>query len=229
MLRWKWELISDLTKKTGKLSRIRGSGPDLATVMAILPLSMLVPIHLLNPVLIPYALISFSPFFVVAMSRGVFAFGKGTQWMLIAAIFILCVFSVQQSANIPNPRDYKELADKLMLEIREGDVLLIENKWYSLPVIYYFPPSRHLLRPVAALFGSQNPGTGAHVTGYTRFWLVDFAQAEIPREYFLEKKRILSSILKEVKQIEAGKGVAILFQSDVPRSILPDQLHYPKI
>ncbi|MBT8440465.1 MAG: glycosyltransferase family 39 protein [Gammaproteobacteria bacterium] len=222
-LNWQWQRTTLLINKISKNRLVRNVFSDLPATMMILPFLLLSIIHLKKPVLTPYALISLTPFFILIASRGIFRLGRTLQYVAGTGILAVCVYSVYQSAHIENPRDYAALANVLEPEIRDGDLLLIDDKWYLTPVIYYFPPSRYELRPTVAL-SRENLLESTHNSnaGYKRFWLVDFQLSDAPNRYDLPAS------LKEVKRVRANNGIAILFESDAPLHVPPDQRSYRK-
>ena len=188
------------------------------------PFLLLILVHLRNPVLAPYAQVSLAPFFILVASRGVFRLKKKIQKICLVTIALLCLFSIYQAKNIPNPVDYKALAKVLTPEVQKGDLLLVDNEWYSAPIIYYFPPSKYELSPTSAVLANQAPGNRDN-TGidYTRFWLIDFISSDEEQKKFDARKRSLPPALKEVKQLRTRETVATLFKSDRPVRIPLDQ------
>lgn len=221
ILNWQWKRITLLVNS---ISRNRSQGNvflDLPVMMTVLPFLLLTLIHLKKPVLTPYALISLTPFFILIASRGLFGLGRTLQYLAGTGILAVCVYSVYQSTHIENPRNYAALANALKPEIQDGDLLLVDDKWYLTPVIYYFPPSVYELRPTIALSRENllDPANDSN-SGYTRFWLVDYKVSDAPYQYDLPTP------LTEVRRVQANSGIAILLESDTPIHVPPDQRSY---
>lgn len=106
------------------------------------PFLLLSGVTLINPVLASYALLTLTPFFVVMMARGLIRVPR-MRAPIIGAILVLSALSVRDWNVAPRSvRDYQTLASRLVPQLAEEDVILVQDLWYTVPINYYLPPSR---------------------------------------------------------------------------------------
>ncbi len=215
LLRKKWNQFGSFARKCMSVRQVSLVLSDLPSVMMLVPFLLLLPIHLMKPVYTPYALVTLAPFFILVASRGVMSFSGFKRNILIAGIAALSIFSLVQSENIPDPTDYKLLANKLLPEISEGEILLVDDKWYIVPVIYYFPPSKYMLYPSSVFIdGAANIFTDMAGRKHSRFWLIDFVYDDKQKEDLRSRVILLQKKYRKGKELRAKEGVAILFEND---------------
>ncbi len=206
-----WPQITLVTRKICSHKLVKYIVSDLPTIMMVIPISILILVHFISPVLANFALVSLSPFFILVACRGIFILNKVGQRFAIIGMAVLCIFSVYQYTNMPDV-DYKALADELKPQVADGDLMLVDNVWFINPIVYYFPPSDYQLRPTETLL--KEISKVEKTTNVKRIWLIDFLVDEPRNKTFESNVLKMSKTLKEVKRLRVNYGIAILFEEN---------------
>lgn len=116
------------------------------TVLAIVPVSLVFLVSVLQPIVVSRALLVFVPYLLVLIAAGVHSFSGRTVVffpLIIALAGFLVATCLYFRAFPSSPIDYQTIATVINSQIEPGDVIVVpQRKWYFTPLFYYLDASR---------------------------------------------------------------------------------------
>jgi 4-amino-4-deoxy-L-arabinose transferase-like glycosyltransferase len=144
------------------LSRVHGSGSlALLLILSIVPMLLLSAVHLAKPVLTSRASVVYTPFLLVAVAAGLAVAARRAGVAVVAALSLLAAHgaSLAYYRSIPEPNDYRSIAERINRDYREGDLIFIRAPhWMTTPLFYHLTvPHRSLVASGFAEALEQSP------------------------------------------------------------------------
>jgi 4-amino-4-deoxy-L-arabinose transferase-like glycosyltransferase len=140
----------------GIRARWAGSGPwsaslpTLSGMLAVLPVSIVAAISLLNPVFIQRGTVVFAPYLIIVLASGLAYFIRRDRRYIAVALILAIVHGISVlhfSAKSPGP-DYKGLAQRWVSQIENSDLIFVHGRghphdWRVAPIFYYLNATRY--------------------------------------------------------------------------------------
>ncbi|MCC7353650.1 MAG: glycosyltransferase family 39 protein [Anaerolineae bacterium] len=174
LLRRYWPLVL----KTGVLQNRRlallADAGSLVSLLAILPVTLVVGVSLFNPIYASRGALLFTPYLLIVLSRGILSLFRRRVYLVAAVLVLVMVHSLSilhHDQRLHSPTDYKGLAEEWVPEIKDSDLIFVRRHWVITPIFYYLKPGRYDLvggnyraevaqRPDARVWFVSTPGVG---------------------------------------------------------------------
>jgi hypothetical protein len=186
-----------------KRMNVFAEGQSLLFVLAFVPALLVVGVSFAFPLLASRLLLLFTPFLLILIASGVRNYCRklASGIPVCVLLLVLSVSSMAYFKSTPSDsRDYQELAQKIMANIEEPDLIFVPRKsWTTTPIFYHMTEatSRFVAEGLQAAV-DRNPNS--------RVWLVLFGEQQ-PTE---QMRAALSGFTAE-QTISARRGRALLF------------------
>jgi hypothetical protein len=174
-----WPAWSRPIRRLRSRAWIRRLSDDPASVHALVPIAILLSASLLVPSVAPRSLLFATPFALWLAARGLAALlphpalrSAGTAVLLLVAAFSVHQHTRERSQQY----DYQELATAMRPRLESRDVILINDAWWTQPMHYYLPPSRHRTGDFGAHLRGLRAEPGARPQ---RVWVVIFDAKDV--------------------------------------------------
>ena len=186
---------------------------DLPNLQALLPFTLLAVIHLYKPVMADYALVTLMPFFMVLISRAIMSFVLPVRVALIAVTFAVFVYSTISFYEVINdPSEYDKLPAHIIPLIEDNDRIVIPNKWWVVPVLYYLKPSLFDIVSLKAAYAELESGPSSDISK-GRYWVIDYCDSKRCLDSRInDDLNALPESLVELRRFYAGQGCAVLLE-----------------
>jgi hypothetical protein len=204
-----WPAWSRPIRRLRSRAWIRRLSDDPASVHALVPIAILLSASLLVPSVAPRSLLFATPFALWLAARGLAALlphpalrSAGTAVLLLVAAFSVHQHTRERSQQY----DYQELATAMRPRLESRDVILINDAWWTQPMHYYLPPSRHRTGDFGAHLRGLRAEPGARPQ---RVWVVILDAKDV------EAFEALSAQLRgyrERERVTASGAYAVLLQ-----------------
>jgi len=112
--------------------------------LALLPLTIIAAVSLLNPIFIQRGTLVFAPYLLIVLSSGLARLiYRDRRWVsLVLIVMVIHWFSVLHFQSKPSNPDYKSLAQRWVSRIADSDLILVHGRghpsdWRVAPIFYY--------------------------------------------------------------------------------------------
>jgi uncharacterized membrane protein len=114
---------------------------SLSSLLAVLPVALLVLISPATNLVTPRGLLLFVPYLLLVLASGLVALvQKSRYWLVLAAMLIalhpLSIRYYRHSFH-EHPTDYQALAEQWIPKIEDSDLIFVEPHWVTTPIFYY--------------------------------------------------------------------------------------------
>ncbi|MFQ5417630.1 MAG: hypothetical protein ACE5FL_11345, partial [Myxococcota bacterium] len=154
-----------------------------------------------------------TPFALVLAARGLFAVVRPPALRAagVAVLAVAAAVSVAQytAARVQHP-PYQALARALVPRLASGDVVLVNDAWWTQPIHYYLPPDRFRTGDFTAHLRGLD---GAPAERPARVWVVILADADQAASEVLAPRL---AAYREVDRVTAPGAHARLFALSAP-------------
>jgi 4-amino-4-deoxy-L-arabinose transferase-like glycosyltransferase len=159
------------------LARVALDVPQ-SLVLAVLPVLCMAAVSLVRGAFVARGTVVFLPFLIIAATRGVEVLGRVRPVGLATAalVLVLHLASVRYFERAQSsPQDYRGLAERLVAQLEETDLVLVENDFSYPPLIYY-------LRSRAGQLVPADYSAAVARAPDSRVWLLHLTNAPVSQE-----------------------------------------------
>jgi 4-amino-4-deoxy-L-arabinose transferase-like glycosyltransferase len=140
----------ELRARGGRRGPWSGSPPSLSVMLAVLPVSIVAAISVLNPVFIQRGTVVFAPYLIIVLAGGLASIIRRDRRYIGVALILAVVHGMSVlyfNSKSPGP-DYKGLAARWVSHIESSDVIFVYGRghpydWRVAPIFYYLNARRY--------------------------------------------------------------------------------------
>ncbi len=210
-----WPIYTALLKYIRQIPVIGTLCSDSVAIQLFVPYIMLGVLCFAKPLISSYALVSFLPFVLILIARGIMRLDR---LRAVTVMTVICVFAfstyVSRNARAGGP-DFKQLAARLIPHIQEGDVILVRSSYWVEPIHYYLKPGQFNVKLAPGFVGRPRTEPQPAFPLPDRVWIVEFGETEFrePRiNEILTKTKLPELRFDQSMDISMYRGAAVLYE-----------------
>lgn len=173
VLPWVWPALSRVAGLVDRaFARFPGAG-SIAAWLAIVPAAAAALLSLASPIFFDKGVLTFVPYLVLVIARGVVSFPHPAARAAAAAAVLAGVCPVGlwlQTNRLHTIWDYRDITDHVAPDVRPTDLIFLEKNWSTTPLFLHMPADQYR-------YVQQNCPEAVAANPGARVWVVSLTDA----------------------------------------------------